>query len=246
MELTCSVQQLCQHTLSVVCDVQLAVQCIGFGRVASNGTACENKDATGGAENLIVRGIAHMCYDCRDHSIWFLTYVLPGTVLQDTVKDMWVDTNCGAGTAVCTGPNSDKTLAYSGNSAAGSCESKGLCAVAEADRTAICCLNMWPVHDLVKTIEGGKEVFTDTWVGYIAKGWFTLDSSNTCAWDTVLLHWDWKDIAATGGSTPNTGSTAAKVGTGGNGIILDCASKILKVESTGLLPLLYDSYISCA
>lgn len=195
--------------------VTLAVQCNSFGNVGSDGTTClENNGASGGT----IRGITHMRLTCNDANFWILTYVVPGTLLQSNTGDMWIDTNCGGSVAGAPSVCKGASQSFSWGTTLGACGST--CSSNLAQRSDICCLNMWPVIDNVT--RGGVQV--EEQVGYIAKGYIT--SSNPVAWDTIIVHWDWEVVDASGSQTGGgTGSTAAKVGTGGNGICFNCAGE---------------------
>jgi hypothetical protein len=188
-----------------VFGVAAAVQCNSFDNVGQNGTTCLTN---GGEAGGTIRGITHMRYDCTDHRVWLLTYVVPGTdLLEDKPGDMWVQTACNdteGYPSVCHGSKSQKTFKFGTTS--GSCE------IAVTDcGTGICCLNMWPVYD-VKVVNGGS---TNVQVGYLAKGSSALNNQNA-AWDTLLVHWKWQDA----GSNDNTGSSSAYTVNSGNGICL--------------------------
>jgi hypothetical protein len=192
----------------------LAVQCNTFGNVGDNGKTClQNNKVTLDT----VRGITHMRYDCTSRSVWILTYVLPGTDLVPTTGDMWVDTDCAAaGSSVCPNSAGAKTFDYEGGATSASCSTSSTCDMDVGLRTGICCLDFWPVTDTVTRAGVPQE----EWIGYIAKGYFTLPGTNTAAWDTVSVHWDFGTITA-----KNTGSSTPRPGTGGSGICLNCAGR---------------------
>jgi hypothetical protein len=177
-----------------------SVLCSGHAKHTSDWKSCKQADRPSGV------GATHIRYDCTDKTFWLLMYVWDGIYMSRNAGDLWAVNSCGP---ACT--SSDAAfLRFQKDGTGGSCGTT--CSNAA---NSSCCRDVWPVTD-----------GTAGWVGWLAKGTFSLINSSAVFHDRVMVSMCWGDTCGNTtltASTPNGYSSSASPG-----VCFSCAGELCR------------------